>query len=131
MSWKPATFEIATVNGVFPVAGYIYRGLGLHMQLKGSPKGRRRAVWHITHLNSGHAVGVVTGTVSEAFPLATGVAEAGDWDFESLWGWKDRFPEASTRIRDILGADRGMAHKTCRAGSLPDLAREIAMARPA
>lgn len=101
MSWEPEIFETAQYYGPSKVAGYTYRGLGLHMVMEPSPKGRRPARWNLSHLGSGHLVGVLTGDVATAFPVAGEVAEAGDWEFLSLDGWKDRFPDAAEKVREI------------------------------
>lgn len=102
MTWKPETFEVAMPWGVSAKTGYTYRGLGLWQVMAPSPKGRRPAVWSLTHLGSGHMICGLKGDVATAFPVATEIAEAGDWDFLSLSGWKDRFPDAVARIREIL-----------------------------
>lgn len=84
-----------------PVAGYTYRGLGLHIGVNPSPKGKRPARWVLTHLNTGHRIGFLDGNVATAFPVASKIAEAGDWDFLSFEGWRDRFPDVRERLAEI------------------------------
>lgn len=108
MTWKPETFEVAMPYGPSLKAGYTYRGLGLWLVHKPSPKGRRPAVWSLTHLGTGHCIFQLQGGVAKAFPVAAEIAEAGDWDFLSLQGHKDRFPDAGVRIREILAANPGV-----------------------
>lgn len=99
--WKPEDFEVAWGSGAGAVAGYTYRGLGLHVAINPSPKGKRPTRWTLTHLNTGHRIGYLDGDVRTAFPVATDIAEAGDWDFLSFEGWKDRFPDAKERLAEI------------------------------
>lgn len=99
--WKDETFEVAYSFGPVPKAGYTYRGLGLFMVVKASKKGRRPPLWSLTHLGSGHRLALIEGDVRTAFPIATEIAESGDWDFLSLEGWKDRFPDAPERLREL------------------------------
>lgn len=100
--WRPETFEVALPGGPTRKAGYVYRGLGIWQEMQPSPKGRRPAQWSLTHLGSGHKVCSIKGDVRTAFPVATEIAESGDWDFLSLEGWKDRFPNVHEVIGEIL-----------------------------
>ena len=104
--WKPEAFNIAVVYGdvwkIEPRAGYTYRGLGIYQTVAPSPKGRRPAKWSLTHLNTGHCIAELAGSVAAVFPIATEIAEAGDWDFLSLEGYKDRFPDAGKVVMKII-----------------------------
>ena len=44
----------------------------------------------------------IKGGVRKAFPIATEIAEAGDWGFISMVGYKDRFPNAPQILAEIL-----------------------------
>ncbi|WP_310530666.1 hypothetical protein [Novosphingobium sp.] len=101
MTWKPEDFEVAYWGGPHTVAGYTYRGLGLHIGIHPSPKGKRPARWILSHLGTGHRIAMIDGDVATAFPIASEIAEAGDWDFLSMLGYKDRFPDAPERLREI------------------------------
>ncbi|WP_068093385.1 hypothetical protein [Novosphingobium rosa] len=100
--WCAETFEVALPSGPTPKAGYVYRSLGLWQEIRPSPKGRRPAQWSLTHLGTGHKVCSIRGDVATAFPVATEIAEAGNWDFLSLEGWKDRFPDVYEVVGEIL-----------------------------
>lgn len=112
MSWKPETVHIATHHGAVPRAGYVYRGLGLWQMHGQSPKGRRPAEWDLLHLNTGLTLARLKGSVAEVFPIATEVAEAGDWTFDGPYGWKNQFPDASQKVREIIGRHQKRAKVT-------------------
>ncbi len=96
--WKPAEYQIALPSGPTTVAGYEHRELGLHL-VTGRGKS---ATWSLTHLGTGLQLCQIDGSVAVAFPVATEIAEAGDWGFISMEGFKDRFPEAGKRLHEIL-----------------------------
>ena len=129
MSWEPSKFLTAsTFGGPDTVYGYVYRGLGLYICMKGSPKGRRPPTWMLTHLGTGHRICMIDGTVANAFPIATEIADCGDWEFDGLKGWVNRDPELPTKFRAIIDAHS----KQCRTGSgggNEEQAVAIAMAR--
>lgn len=129
MSWTPETFLIAMPGGPAKRHGYVYRGLGLYLIMPASPKGRRPAQWSLTHLGSGHCLAMLKGDVSTAFPIATEIAEAGDWTFDGLKGWKNHFPDAAERVREILERAGSRGKMTGGGNSNEGVAREIAMAR--
>ena len=104
-AWQPATFKVAFSLGAQEREGLEYRGLGLFKLTDGSPKGRRPTTWSLTHLNTGHRVDTLRGDQTTVLRVATEIAEAGDWDFLSLEGWKDRFPDAYERICAIRTAN--------------------------
>lgn len=100
--WEPATFLVAWgPEDTCPVAGYVYRGLGLYRAIAPSPKGRRPATWCLVHLNSGHAACWLRGDVATVFPIAAEIAEASDWDFDGLRGWLNRDPELREKVSEI------------------------------
>lgn len=104
MTWAPQKFLVAvgwSTDGTHEISGYAYRGLGLAMTIKGSPKGRRAPRWTLTHLGSGHAVCAIIGHVKDAFPIATEIAECGDWSFDGLTGWKNVDPELADKFSAI------------------------------
>lgn len=123
MTWKAETFYIAAWWGAYAVAGYTYRALGLHMQIKGSPKGRRPPSWALTHLGSGHCICQIKGKVADALPIATDIAECGDWDFDGLDGWKNRDPNLPAKVITIT--DR-YAKQVSRMGGRREGAHEVA-----
>jgi hypothetical protein len=131
VSWKPASFYTANDRGdPHKVNGYTYRGLGLNMIVKGSPKGRRPPTWCLTHLGTGHAIARIKGLVAVAFPIAAEIAEAGDWDFLSLEGWRDRFPDARERVAEILAAHSVEAERWNTGNRSHEAAQAVAALQP-
>lgn len=129
MAWQPATFLIADFDGPSSRAGYVYRGLALHIVVKGSPKGRRPPTWALTHLGSGHRIGLIDGRVGDAFPIATDIAECGDWTFDGLNGWKNLEPELPQKLVNIAEGHKKRCRLTAGAGGSAEIARSIAMSR--
>lgn len=131
MIWTPTVFPIACVQHSIDFrAGYTYRGLGLHMVAKASPKGRRPPRWKLTHLGSGHGVAHIDGKVADAFPIATEVAECGDWDFDGMDGWRNRDPDLPTKVRDVLAKyPKRAKFTTGRIGGSDEAARLVLNAR--
>lgn len=130
--WKAETFEIALLSGPHAIAGYTYRGLGLHFVSKASPKGRRPVRWALIHLGTGHCMAYLDGDVITAFPVATEIAEAGDWDFLSLQGWKDKFPDGREKLEEVCARHPKIATMTLsgKGGSHLAVAQQIAANRP-
>ena len=124
MTWPAGSFLIALSSGPELVKGYTYRGLGLHVVSRGSPKGRRPPTWALTHLGSGHSVMQIKGRANVAFLVATEVAESGDWDFDGLDGWKNRDPELPAKLKEIMSRHANTSRS--RLGSLDDVSRKIA-----
>ena len=126
--WTREAFLIANPDG--PAAkrqGWTYRGLGLWMMIPGSLKGRRKPLWSITHLGSGHLVVAIEAAKETAIAIATELAEAGDWSFEGLEGWKNQFPEAHQVVLALMTrykCARRTGTATCEAA-----AQQIAAAR--
>lgn len=60
--------------------GVVYRELGLHHAYDD--------VWSLTHLNSGHKAFTLYGLFGDVIEAATDIAEAVDWSFKGLTGWK-------------------------------------------
>ena len=135
MTWTPETFSVAWASGPHTVTVYTYRGLGLHMLYSGSPTGRMPGRWSLTHLNTGHRLAIIDGNVATAFPIAFDIAEAGDWDFLSLGGYKDKFPDALEQLEKI--AAQHPKHLSLTQSKSPNLndrshavAQQIASNRP-
>jgi hypothetical protein len=130
MTWKPENFLKAYFSGPEPVAGYTYRGLGLHITIRESPKGRRPPTWSLTHLGTGLRIATIKGRVADAFPPAAAIAECGDWEFDGIDGWKNRDPDLPQKLVDT-GAQ--FKNVTITAGGrmdgVEDIARQVAQAR--
>lgn len=123
--WQPAQYPIATVDGVRTVTGYVYRGLGMHVAVAASPKGRRPPRWSLTHLGSGHKLCNIDGDRGVAFPLASEVAQCGNWQFAGLRGYMSRDAALRERVAEIIAR-----HRECSPGVVcgpnEERAREIA-----
>lgn len=104
--WQPNEFLIADTwspEKCHKVAGYTCRGLGIHVVIQGSPKGRRPPTWSLTHLGSGHVVVRIAGKVAEAFLIASEIAECSEWDaFDGLDGWRNTDPGLPDKVREIM-----------------------------
>lgn len=129
MTWKAETFDVATTLGAEKVSGHTYRGLGLWVLIKASPKGRRPERWSLTHLNTGHRIAFLVGNPAVVMPVAGEIADAGDWDFLSMEGWKDRFPDALERLQGICERYPKIATIAGGGSSNRELAMQIAAAR--
>lgn len=131
MTWKPENFLIAQAYGPETVVGYTYRGVGLHVVIKASPKGRRPPTWSVTHLGSGLRVALVRGTVAAAFPAATDIAECGDWDFDGIDGWRNRDPELPKKLVEACAKHKNASPKAGGPAleSTANVVRQIVMAR--
>lgn len=124
--WEASEFLIAGSAGVHSVAGYTYKGLGMHIAVEASPKGRRPPVWCLTHLGSGHGICRIPGNVTTAFPIASEIAEIGDWSFDGLTGWLNRDPDLLVKSLAII--EKNKCQRGYRTAN-DTMARLIAVAR--
>ena len=127
--WTKESFLIAGIAGPVMRRGWTYRGLSLHKLQEGSPKGRRKARRTVSHLNSGHRLISITADEELVFSIATELAEAGDWTFEGLYGWKNQFPDAPDVVATLTTRHRCVSHGG--GGSYEGIAQQIAAARHA
>lgn len=127
----PSTFWIATSEGVDTRSGYVMRGLGLGHD--GWAKDRRNTEWTLTHIGSGTAVCRIVGSVATVMPVATEIAQCGDWMlFDLPDGWQQTDPELPARVQAIL--DSQMPGVTLRGRgrqATADEARAVIAAREA
>jgi hypothetical protein len=132
MTWIKETFLIALPNGPTPRSGWTYGGCGVHQSIEGSPKGRRPPTFTVTHLGSGHALAHIDAIFDRTIEIATEIADAGDWSFDGLDGYKNQFPDAPKKVGAIIARHRRIArrfHKDGVQAAHEGVAREIAMAR--
>lgn len=129
-AWPAASFQVAMPQGPVKRDGYAWRGLGLFLAVAGSPKGRRKPKWSLTHLGSGHAIAFIDGDVREVFPVATEIALAGDWTFDGLEGWRNQFPDAPAKMAEIAARHKHLT-KSSGAHRNEDVARAVAASREA
>jgi hypothetical protein len=126
--WKSAPFFIATKEGVVSREGKIYNGLGYDLR---QPVGTSLAVdsiWAVTHLGTGHAICHIEGTEPEIAVIATEFAQAGNWNFASLDGWKNVDPDLLEKIKTILKKHHVSVFRYG-TGTLEEAAQQIAEAR--
>lgn len=126
--WRHARFNIAYPGGPVARMGRVYVGLGMFQAAPGSPKGRRPPTWSLTHLGTGHCVVSIKAPEPLALTIATEIAEAGDWSFDGLQGYKNQFPDAAEKVGAIM---RRYVGKVTRTGgkSHEGVAQQIAQAR--
>lgn len=132
MAWEPAEFLIADLwsnPGFHKVAGYTYRGLGIHLTIKGSPKGRRPPTWSLSHLGSGHKVCLIDGKVATAFEIASEIADCGDWSFDGLKGYINIDPDIKEKFRALCEKHPKTIRRGPGGNASEDAARAIVMAR--
>lgn len=100
-TWKAAKIWIALFGRPARKDGYEYRGLGLHLLMKGMPEYQVPPTWSIHHLGSGHLICTLRADDCGAFRIAAEIAELGDWTFDGLTGWKNMFPEAPQLLEQL------------------------------
>lgn len=123
-NWSPAEFLIATAAAEPEiVAGYAYRGLGMHF-LKWPSRH-----WELIHLNTGHVVMHVFANAKRAFPIAAKIADMIDWDFDGLDGWRNRDPNLRENLRQIIADSGGVLGWSQEPKQWPDQARAIMLRR--
>lgn len=128
-NWKRESFLVAGPGGTSTCIGFTYNGLGIDLRSPGSPKGRRKSIWVITHLGSGHRIGRLVGSNATVFEIATELAEAGDWSFEGLTGYQNQFPDAPQRWSELCAKYPDSISTGPLVGNSEDAARAVAMAR--
>jgi hypothetical protein len=130
--WQPGRFLTAE-HIDRPVPGWIYRGLGLRMVFRASPKGRRPPFWSLVHLGTGHGLCHFNLHETPAIEFATTMAECGDWEFDGLEGWRNVDPHLRDKFLAIMDAYRDAYPKvrlsTGHGDPSPEAARAIAEAR--
>lgn len=128
VEWKEGRFLVGLGDGVREVTGWCTADLGLELAIEGSPKGRRKPLWSLVHLNTGHRIFCIQAEEHNALALASQVHELTDWSFVSLDGWRDRDPRLHDKV--IAVADEAeFKVEFLSAGRSQEAARQIAMAR--
>lgn len=129
--WDADKFFVASLfEGPHKEAGYVYRGLGLRMVMRGSPKGRRPPLWALTHLGTGHRICTIRGLAAAAFPIATEIAECGEWGFDGLKGYINMDPELVIKCKAVIDHYPKIVNYGG-GGSSDDAARAVLYAREA
>jgi hypothetical protein len=130
--WKPGKFELAYPWGPQACRGFVYAGLGLSLTFKASPKGRRKAQWKLHHLGTGTGLVDLHGPLEVVQSVATEIADAGDWTFDSMDGWRNQFPDGKERLIEIMERHPKVAkrpHGAAVDAKLLGVTRQIAMNR--
>lgn len=89
-------------------------------------------MWALTHLGSGHQLCRIKGTVATVFPIASEIAESGDWSFDGLDGWRNQFPDAKEKLEAVAAKHPKLVVFTTGRGRdlmSAEIARQIMMAR--
>jgi hypothetical protein len=71
---------------------------------------------------------LVKGKVAEAFVIASEIADAGDWEFDGLYGWRNRDPELPEKVFAIMAKYPKALYRPDGASS-DESAQAIAVAR--
>ena len=126
MTWEPATFKRAHSSWPLASAGYVYGGLGICLTSSRGEKSR----WVLIHLNSGHAICWIRGSVAEAFPVASDIADCADWTFDGLHGWRNQSPDLYERFEEVWKRHPKRIERKGDKGIMSEeIAREISMDR--
>jgi hypothetical protein len=102
------------MNAKWQRAGWIYRGVGIRHA------GPKR--WNLIHIGTGHRLCCIDSL--DPMPAATDIAEAVDWDYSSLDGWKNVSPDMPEKFNEIM--DRHPQIKLMGGAENPEMAREVA-----
>lgn len=101
--WNPENYQIAVSGGPVTVNGYVRGGLGLHMIEPASPKGRRKAWYSLTHLNTGYSILHISGPMTYTAQIANEIFDLLEtWDFSGAAGWKNLREDLPDEIRKIM-----------------------------
>ncbi len=100
--WAPDYFMSAVWGDVEQNPGRIHAGLAMSFSFAGSPKGLRPPMWTLTHLGSGHVVCNIEAHETEAFSIATEIAECGDWGFDGLKGYLNLDPDLPEKALVVI-----------------------------
>ncbi|TXH47226.1 MAG: hypothetical protein E6Q97_27710 [Desulfurellales bacterium] len=97
MSWVEGLIRVAFTGGE-PVT---YNGMRHERGLGIVRRGEDR--WLMVHLATGFGVVALHGVnLLEAMVIATEIAEAGDWTFQSLSGWQNQDPQLGSKVQNIV-----------------------------
>lgn len=127
--WTPAKHLIAVFDDIHEVNGWTYRGIGIRLTFRASPKGRRPSRYVLTHLGSGHRVFLINVKESKAFEIATDLAECVEWDWGGLDGYKNIEPNIKQKLRDTVVRWPGLVEFSSGNGSSSESAHAIAEMR--
>lgn len=101
-SWTVDTFMACQTEFIVPTKGWTRKGLGLYRNFAG--------LWWLVHLNTGHGVvrlgvedadGMAHESLLEVLPYADEIADATDWTFTHVGGWRNRDPDLPTKLQAI------------------------------
>ena len=99
-TWVAARYWLACIPPR-ECSGYVYRGLGLRHE--GWAHNRKQTLWRLIHLGSGLNIAVLRGDVRAVFPVASEVAECGDFTlFDLPDGWRQTDPDLQDKVKAIL-----------------------------
>lgn len=87
--WVAAELEVATPDGLLPVAGWVRGVFALDFRVFDilhtlDPESELAAGWALTHLPTGYAVAGLVTPLNEAKELVERISALGDWDFTDL-----------------------------------------------
>lgn len=88
-------FHIATPKGPEEVSGFVWRFLGIHSEAPDR--------WAVTHIPSGHKVGVIGASFFTAKLILRELSSISDWGFTEMKAWKLADPSLPEKV---LGFER-------------------------
>lgn len=95
MAWEKAQFPTSLRDRIQEVFGWVDRRAGVGLYINQMDE------WWFVHLNTGHGVCKMVGTLLQVLPLATELKEVTDWTFDGVTGWKNRDPDLPRKIGEI------------------------------
>ena len=102
--WRPVQFHRA-IPGKPPVECWGYAQDGLVLYHSGWMTPRTKTQWSLIHIGSGGTILHLTGSVAIVMPVASEIAECGDWTlFDLPDGWKQTDPELPAKVGAICRA---------------------------
>ena len=102
--WKPLQFFRAVPGGI-PLEDWGYEQRGLALCHAGWANPRTETRWTLIHLGSGGAIMRFVGNVATVMPVASEIADCGDWTlFDLPEGWRQTDPDLPAKVGAICEA---------------------------
>lgn len=99
--WISGKLTVVLCGKVRKKQGRSYNGLGIVNVMEAVPEFHSPAATMVFHLGTGHGLCILQGDSQETTEVATQLAELGDWTFDTLAGWRNRFPDVGEKLRAV------------------------------
>lgn len=106
MKFEAGSYLVVIAGEPTPVDGFVYQGVGLSLASD------TESLWVLTHLQSGHAICFAVATIGIALEAAAEVAEATDWSFDGVAGWRNRDPDLPKKMQALFERHDGVLQAT-------------------